>query len=103
MSRESKEVHTASENKIIEMPNKRQFLILIPFALFYTMAAMFGALEKAASLSVLQNLGRALLWMFGSYVVLLGLCLILSNRVEIVSKAASKIPLLSRIPEKKAR
>lgn len=103
MSRESKEVHTASENKIIEMPNKRQFLILIPFALFYTMAAMFGALEKAATLSVLQNLGRALLWIFGSYVVLLGLCLILSNRVEIVSKAASKIPLLSRIPEKKTR
>ena len=94
------EVHTANK---IKMPNKRQFLILIPFALFYTIAAMFGALEKAASLSVLQNLGRALLWMFGSYAVLLGLCLILSNGGEIVSEAASKIPLLSRSPEKKER
>ena len=103
MSRESREVHTVGENKIIKMPNKRQFLILIPFALFYTMAAMFGALEKAASLSILQNLGRALLWMFGSYAVLLGLCLILSNGDEIVSEAASKIPLLSRIPGKKER
>ncbi|MBD5488018.1 MAG: hypothetical protein HDR13_04390 [Lachnospiraceae bacterium] len=103
MSRESKEVHTAGENKIIKMPNKRQFLILIPFALFYTIAAMFGALEKAASLSILQNLGRALLWMFGSYGLLLGLCLILSNWGGIVSEAASKIPLLSRIPEKKER
>ncbi|MDE7258116.1 MAG: hypothetical protein K2N77_02590 [Lachnospiraceae bacterium] len=103
MSRESREVHTVGENKIIKMPNKRQFLILIPFALFYTMAAMFGALEKAASLSILQNLGRALLWMFGSYAVLLGLCRILSNRGEIVSEAASKIPLLSRISGKKER
>lgn len=100
MSRESREVHTANK---IKMPDKRQFLILIPFALFYTMAAMFGALEKAASLSILQNLGRALLWMSGSYAVLLGLCLILSNGGEIVSEAASKIPLLSRIPEKKER
>ncbi|MBD5484755.1 MAG: hypothetical protein HDR18_04415 [Lachnospiraceae bacterium] len=103
MSRESREVHTAGENKIIKMPNKRQFLILIPFALFYTIAAMFGALEKAASLSILQNLGRALLWMFGSYGLLLGLCLILSNWDGIVSEAVSKIPLLSRIPEKKER
>ncbi len=94
------EVHTANK---IKMPNKRQFLILIPFALFYTIAAMFGALEKAASLSVLQNLGQALLWMSGSYAVLLGLCLILSNGGEIVFEAVSKIPLLSRIPEKKER
>lgn len=94
------ERHTVNK---IRMPDKRQFLILIPFALFYTAAGMFGALEKAASLSVLQNLGRAFLWMAGSYAGLLSLCLILSNRTEIALKAASKFPLLSCIPEKKRR
>lgn len=87
----------------IRMPDKWQFLILIPFALFYTAAGMFGALEKAATLSIPQNLGRAFLWMAGSYAVLLGLCLILSNRAVIVSRVASKLPLLSHIPAKKRR
>ena len=90
------EVHTVNK---IRIPDKRQFLILIPFALFYTAAGMFGALEKAASLGILHNLVRGALWMAGSYAALIGLCLLLSNRVVI----AAKIPFISRLPERKRR
>ena len=90
------EVHT--ENKI-HMPSKRQFLILIPFGLFYSAAAMLGELEKAADMGILQNLGRFALWMIISYLVLLVLCTVISQK----SVIASKIPLLSQIHEQKAR
>lgn len=90
------EIHTADK---LHIPEKRQLLTLILFALFYTAAAMLGDLEKAAALSVLQNLGRAFLWLVGSYAVLLGLCFALANRTAI----ASGLPLLSRIPAEKTR
>lgn len=64
----------------LHMPQRRQFLVLIPFALFYSVAAMLGELEKAAEMSILQNLVRWLLWFGGSYALLLLLCTILSGR-----------------------
>lgn len=83
----------------LHMPDKRQFLLLLPFALFYTAAGMFGALEKAESLSILQNLGRGLAWMAGSYAVLLGLCFLISNRMLI----AAKVPFMRHLLERKKR
>lgn len=73
--------------------------MLIPFALFYSVAAMLGELEKARDMSVLQNAGRFLLWMVGSYTVLLILCVLILKRDVI----ASKIPFLSALPAKKSR
>lgn len=64
----------------LHMPQRRQFLVLIPFALFYSVAAMLGELEKAADMSILQNLVRWLLWFGGSYALLLLLCTVLSGR-----------------------
>lgn len=90
------EVHTEDG---IRMTQKRQFLILLPFALFYSAAAMLGELEKAADMGILQNIGRFALWMITSYLVLLVLCAAISNR----SVIASKIPLLSHISEQKKR
>lgn len=80
-------------------PKKREFLVLIPFALFYCAAAMLGQLEKAADLSMLHNLARAFLWMCGSYAVLLALNMALSNR-EVI---ASYIPFLADKPAGRQR
>ena len=71
------EVHT--DNKL-HRPEKRQFLVLLPFAAFYCAAAILGQLEKARTLGVMRNLGRILLWFIGSYGVLLILCMALSRR-----------------------
>ena len=88
-----------TENKI-HMPQRRQLIVLIPFAMFYTVAAMFGQLEKAAALGILRNLGRAGLWFLGSYGVLLLSCTIISQR-EAVFHA---IPYFSRhLSERKCR
>lgn len=70
----------------LHMPQKRQLLILIPFAVFYCSAAILGQLEKARGLGALQNLGRIFLWFAGSYTVLLALCMVLSNRKEKATK-----------------
>lgn len=88
----------SKENKI-HMPQKRQILLLIPFALFYAVAAMCTELEKAADMGILQNLARFVLWFTASYVVLLALCTIISLRSVIMSK----LPLLSHVPEQKPR
>lgn len=91
-------MEASKENKI-HMPEKRQFLILIPFALFYTVAAICTELEKAESLSQIHNLVRFAAWFLVSYLVLLILCTILSQR----SAVMSRIPLLSRVCEQKPR
>lgn len=69
-------IHLADK---FHMPQKRQLIVLIPFALFYAAAAMFGELEKAASLSMLHNLLRGIGWFAGSYVVLLLVCTLLAS------------------------
>lgn len=87
------------ENRI-HMPRRRQLIVLIPFAMFYTVAAMLGQLEKAAALGILRNLGRAGLWFLGSYGVLLLVCTIISQR-EAVFHA---IPFCARhLSERKCR
>lgn len=83
----------------MHMPQKRQFLILIPFALFYSAAAMLGELEKAASMGMLRSLVKFLLWLIVSYMVLLAACTVISQK----SVLASKIFFLGRIPEQKPR
>lgn len=72
-----KEVHT--DNKL-HMPDKRQFLVLLPFALFYCAAAILGQLEKARTLGLVWNLARILLWFAGSYGALLILCMAFLER-----------------------
>ena len=67
-------------------PQKRQMLVLIPFALFYCAAAILGQLEKARTLGALQNLGRIIAWFCGSYAVLLLLCVVISGRKEKVQR-----------------
>ena len=81
------------------IPTKRQFFVLLPFALFYAVAAVLGELEKARDMGVLQSAGRFLLWTLGSYIVLLILCTVISNKDVI----ASKLPLLSSLPAQKSR
>lgn len=83
-----KEVHT--DNKL-HMPDKRQFLVLLPFALFYCAAAILGQLEKARTLGLVWNLARILLWFAGSYGALLILCMAFSERK------------MKRMPERKQR
>lgn len=83
----------------MHIPQKRQFLVLLPFAMFYTAAAMLGQLEKAESLSVLHNLGRAGAWFLGSYLVLVVLCTAISQR-DVIRQA---VPFLKRLPERKER
>lgn len=87
-----------AENRI-HMPKKRQFLILIPFALFYAVAAMCTELEKAADIGLMRNIGRFALWLSTSYLVLLALCTVISQRHVIMSR----LPVLSRVPEQKER
>lgn len=81
------------------IPTKRQFLVLLPFALFYAVAAVLGELEKARDMGVLQSAGKFLLWALGSYIVLLILCTVISNKDVI----AAKLPLLSSLPAQKSR
>lgn len=87
-----------AENKI-HMPEMRQFFILIPFALFYSAAAMLGELESARDAGLLHSFVRFILWTCGSYVVLLVLCTVISNKDAI----ASKIPFISSLPAGKRR
>lgn len=81
------------------IPTKRQFLVLLPFALFYAVAAVLGELEKARDMGVLQSAGKFLLWALGSYIVLLILCTVISKKDVI----AAKLPLLSSLPAQKSR
>lgn len=91
-------METNTENKM-HMPQKRQFLILIPFALFYSVAAMLTEMEKAASMGMMRSLGKFILWLASSYIVLLMTCMIISQK----SVIAAKISFLSRIPKQKPR
>lgn len=90
-------VHT--EHHKLHLPQKRQLLILLPFAMFYTVAAMLGQLEKAESLGIVHNLGRAGGWFLGSYAVLVVLCMAISQRDAIMQY----IPFLRGLPEQKER
>lgn len=89
----------AHSDKKIQMPRKRQFIILVPFALFYSAAAVFGALEEAREAGFLRNIGKFCLWTLCSYIVLLILCVLISGRDVI----ASKISFLSSMPAKRRR
>lgn len=89
---------TQTENKI-HMPGRRQFLILVPFALFYSAAAILGDLEKARYLGAIRNLARFISWTVGSYAALLVLCTVISHKDVIVSK----IPFVSSLPAKSGR
>lgn len=90
------EVQTENKSHI---PHRRQLIVLIPFALFYSAAIILGNLEKARYLGVLRNGARFILWTVVSYIVLLVMCSILSQRDVIVSK----IPFLSSFPARKSR
>lgn len=83
----------------IHMPTKRQLFILIPFAFFYSAAAILGDLEKARYLGVLRNAARFISWTVGSYIVLLIMCIVISQK----SVIASKISFISSLPVKKSR
>ncbi|MCM1385936.1 MAG: DUF6020 family protein [Bacillus sp. (in: Bacteria)] len=83
----------------IKIPSKRQFCVMIPFAVIYTCFIIFGNLEKASGLSALHNAGRILCCLLVSYVVLFCLCFLLSNRNVIMDK----IPFLSKRKEQQRR
>lgn len=72
----------------VHMPQRRQFLVMIPFALFYSAAIICGDLEKARYLGVLRNVGRFIACMAGSYLVLLFLCIFISQRHVFDSRIA---------------
>ena len=83
----------------IHMPTKRQLFILFPFALFYSTAAILGDLEKARYLGALRNEARFISWTIGSYIVLLIMCIVISQKSVIVSK----ISFISFLPPRKSR
>lgn len=87
-----------TDNKI-HMPQKRQLIILVPFALFYSAAAVFGALEEAREAGLFRNIGKFCLWTLCSYIILLILCILISEKDVIVSK----ISFLSSLPAKRGR
>lgn len=90
---------TKIQKDSIKIPSRRQFYALIPFALLYTLFVIFGNLEKAAELSAMQNIGRILLCMIVSYMILFGLCFFISHRKILIDK----MPLLSKLPVQKKR
>ncbi len=88
-------LETQTENKI-KLPSKWQFFSVIPFAFLYTSFIILGNLEKASELSALHNIGRILLWLLVSYVLLLFLCYGISQRKLLMKR----VPLLSKVPGK---
>lgn len=93
-----RETEDMKENRL-RTPDKRQILILIPFAFLYSLFIVLGDWEKAESRSALQNFGSILLWMLLSFVLLHFLCFLISQGKNIMAK----IPLLERIPGRKRR
>lgn len=93
-----RETEDMKENRL-RTPDKRQILILIPFAFLYSLFIVLGDWEKAESRSALQNFGSILLWMLLSFVLLHFLCFLISQGKNIMAK----IPLLARIPGRKRR
>ena len=87
-----------TENKI-GIPTRRQFLSLIPFALFYAAAIILGDLEKAREMGALRSAGRFALCLCGGYAALVALCVLLSERDVI----AAKIPFLAALHERRER
>lgn len=83
----------------IKIPSRRQSYSLIPFALLYTLFVIFGNLEKAAELSVVQNIGRFLLCIIVSYMTLSVLFFFISHRKFFIDR----MPLLSKLPVQKRR
>lgn len=74
----------------IKIPSKRQFCVMIPFALLYTLFIILGNLEKAAKLGAVQNVCRILISLLLCYAALLFLCVLFSS-------------LSVRLPEQKRR
>ena len=91
-------LETQTENKI-KLPSKWQFFSVIPFAFLYTSFIILGNLEKASELSALHNIGRILLWLLVSYVLLLFLCYGISQRKLLMKR----VPLLSKVPAQRER
>lgn len=91
-------LETQAENKSI-LPSKWQFLSVIPFAFLYTSFIIFGNLEKASELGALRNIGRILLWLLISYVLLLFLCSGISQRKAL----AGRLPFLAKLPAQQKR
>ncbi|MBD5458858.1 MAG: hypothetical protein HDR27_09860 [Lachnospiraceae bacterium] len=91
-------LRTQTENKS-KLPSKWQFLSVIPFALLYTSFIIFGNLEKASEIGALRNIGRILLWLLISYVLLLFLCFGISQRKAL----AERLPFLAKFPARRER
>lgn len=91
-------LETQTENQI-KLPSKWQFFSVIPFAFLYTAFIILGNLEKASGLGALHNVGRILLWLLVSYVLLLFLCFGISNRKVL----ADRMPFLSKLPAQRKR
>lgn len=82
-----------------QIPTKRQFFVLLPFALLYAVFIVLGNWQKSADYSNLQNAGRVVLWTLVSYLVLFVLCFAISNQDAL----AAYIPLLHKLPAQKQR
>lgn len=83
----------------VQMPTKREFLILLPFALFYAVSIVLGDWQRSVYYSNLQNVGRIVLWTVISYLVLALLCFVISNG----KKLTEHIPLLGSMPPQQPR
>ena len=83
----------------IKLPDRWQFISVIPFAFLYTAFIKFGNLEKASELGALHNIGRILLCLLVSYVFLLFLCFGISQRKVLMKK----VPFLAKLPAQRER
>lgn len=81
------------------LPSKRQFIVLIPFAVIYMLFIIMGDLEKASELGAARNIGRIVLWTIVSYGILLLLCILISGRRAL----AACLPEKLRLPEQRRR
>lgn len=87
------------QSRAVRLPVRRQFLLLLFFAPFYAVFIVLGNWQKSADYSNLQNMGRFFLWTVISYVVLLILCFLISNR----DKLADYLPFYSKMQPQRRR
>lgn len=67
------------ENRKIQRPTRREFLLLLPFAFAYAFFIVLGDWQRSASYSNLQNMGRLAIWAAISFGVLLLLGFLIEN------------------------
>lgn len=80
------------DNRIkIRRPTARKLLLLVPFALCYACFVVLGDWQGSVDYSNAQNLGRLVLWVAGSFVVLFAAGFLLENWAALIDLMPSGV------------